>query len=157
MGVLHINLKVGHPKIISTQISEQKILFKSSPLKALNQIKSNLAGMVLGWSPFNIVSDCPALHSRWLLLLKFSIWHLKLIDNGGVTHNFESGPPKDHFNSNLWSKDLDVIGFVTRLTRRVLLVEQEFVTLPEQLSPPSFEWGWCYLMFSFMYCFVNEN
>ena len=20
--------------------------------------------------------------------------------NGGVTHNFESGPPKDHFNSN---------------------------------------------------------
>ena len=26
MGVLHIILKVGHPKIISTQISEQKIL-----------------------------------------------------------------------------------------------------------------------------------
>jgi hypothetical protein len=23
-----------------------------------------------------------------------------LIENGGVTHNFESGPPKDHFNSN---------------------------------------------------------
>jgi hypothetical protein len=26
MGVLHIIVKVGHPKIISTQISEQKIL-----------------------------------------------------------------------------------------------------------------------------------
>jgi hypothetical protein len=26
MGVLHIILKVGHPKIISTQISEQMIL-----------------------------------------------------------------------------------------------------------------------------------
>jgi hypothetical protein len=26
---------------------------------------------------------------------------LKLIENGGITHNFESGPPKDHFNSNL--------------------------------------------------------
>jgi hypothetical protein len=26
MGVLHIILKVGHPKIISTQISDQKIL-----------------------------------------------------------------------------------------------------------------------------------
>jgi len=26
MGELHIILKVGHPKIISTQISEQKIL-----------------------------------------------------------------------------------------------------------------------------------
>ena len=28
---------------------------------------------------------------------------------GGVTHNFESGPPKDHFKSNFWAKDLDVI------------------------------------------------
>jgi hypothetical protein len=28
---------------------------------------------------------------------------------GGVTHNFESGPPKDHFNSNFSAKDFDVI------------------------------------------------
>jgi hypothetical protein len=35
--------------------------------------KPNLAGMVLGWSPFNIVSDSPALHSKWLLLLKIEI------------------------------------------------------------------------------------
>jgi hypothetical protein len=28
MGVLHIILKVGHPKIISAQISEQKILMR---------------------------------------------------------------------------------------------------------------------------------
>jgi hypothetical protein len=28
MGVLHIILTVGHPKIISTQISEQKILMR---------------------------------------------------------------------------------------------------------------------------------
>jgi hypothetical protein len=33
----------------------------------------------------------------------------KVIENGGVTHNFESGPPKDHFNSNFWAKDFDVI------------------------------------------------
>jgi hypothetical protein len=46
---------------------------KSSPRKPLNQIKANLAGMVLGWSPFNIVSDSPALHSKWLLLLKISV------------------------------------------------------------------------------------
>jgi hypothetical protein len=26
----------------------------------------------------------------------------------GVTHNFESGPLKDHFNSNFWVKDFDV-------------------------------------------------
>jgi hypothetical protein len=46
--------------------------FQSS-LKLLNQIKANLAGMVLGWSPFKIVSDSFALHSRWLLLLKIEI------------------------------------------------------------------------------------
>jgi hypothetical protein len=40
-----------------------------------------LAVMVLGWSPFNIVSDSPAFHSRWLLLLKIEI---------------SSIPPKDH-------------------------------------------------------------
>lgn len=28
------------------------------------------AGMVLGWSPFKIVSVSPSLHSRWLLLLR---------------------------------------------------------------------------------------
>jgi hypothetical protein len=30
--------------------------------------------------------------------------------NGGVARNLESGPPKDHFNSNFRAKDfLDVI------------------------------------------------
>jgi hypothetical protein len=47
MGVLHIILK--------------------------NQIKANLAGMVVGWSLFNIVSDSAALHSKWLLLPKIEI------------------------------------------------------------------------------------
>jgi hypothetical protein len=28
---------------------------------------------------------------------------------GGVARNLESGPPKDHFNSNFRAKDLDVI------------------------------------------------
>jgi hypothetical protein len=41
-----------------------------APLKPLNQITLNLAGMVLGWVPFKIVPNSPALHSRWLLLLK---------------------------------------------------------------------------------------
>ena len=49
------------------------ITFKSSPLKPLNQIKPNLAGMVPGWVTFKIVSDSPALHSRWLLLLNIEI------------------------------------------------------------------------------------
>ena len=46
-----------------------KRLFKLSPLKPLNQIKPNLAG----WVPFKIVTDSPALHSRWQLLLKIGI------------------------------------------------------------------------------------
>jgi hypothetical protein len=29
--------------------------------------------MALGWVPFKIVSDSPALHSRWLLLLEIEI------------------------------------------------------------------------------------
>ena len=42
-------------------------------MQTLNQIKPNLAGMVPGWVPFKIVSDSPALHSRWPLLLKIEI------------------------------------------------------------------------------------
>jgi hypothetical protein len=34
-----------------------------------------------------------------------------LLENGGVARNLESGPPKDHFNSNFRAKDLDVIFF----------------------------------------------
>jgi hypothetical protein len=32
-----------------------------------------IPAIVLGWAPFKIVSDSPALHSRWLLLLKIEI------------------------------------------------------------------------------------
>ena len=45
----------------------------SNLLKPLNQIKPNLAGMVPGWFPFKIVSNSPALHSRWPLLLKIEV------------------------------------------------------------------------------------
>jgi hypothetical protein len=59
----------------------------SSPLKPLNQIKPNLAGMVPGWFPFKIVSDSPALHSRWLLLLKIEqFWpfeEISIFSNSG--------------------------------------------------------------------------
>jgi hypothetical protein len=50
-----------------------KDCIKSSPLKPLNQIKPIMAGLVPGWIPFKIVSDSPAPHSRWLLLLKIEI------------------------------------------------------------------------------------
>ena len=51
------------PKIDKNHVFLSKITFKSFPLKPLNQITPNLAGMVLGWVPFKIVSDSPALHS----------------------------------------------------------------------------------------------
>jgi hypothetical protein len=70
--------------------------------KPLNQIKPNLAGMVSGWVPFKIVSDSPALHSRWLLLLKIEIaWRPSWLEIGINGHNFGRGPSKNHF-SKIW-------------------------------------------------------
>jgi hypothetical protein len=45
MGVLHIILKVGHPKIISTQISEQKILmwFLSHTIPKRNKLAEKIS------------------------------------------------------------------------------------------------------------------
>jgi hypothetical protein len=64
---------IGSYVKLSLAVGAILVTFKSSPLKPLNQIKPNLAGMVPGWVPFKIVSDSPALHSRWLLLLKIEI------------------------------------------------------------------------------------
>ena len=45
MGVLHIILKVGHPKIILTQISEQKILmwFLSHNIPKQNKLAEKIS------------------------------------------------------------------------------------------------------------------
>ena len=50
---------------------------------------------------------------------------------------------------NLWF----ITGFVTRLKRRVSLVEQELLTLPNHLSSPS---GSCYSIFSFICMFCRS-
>ena len=44
-------------------------------------------------------------------------------------------------------------GFLTRLTRRVPLVEQELLALPEHLSSFRFQWGSCSSVFSVMCMF----
>jgi hypothetical protein len=50
-----------------------------------------------------------------------------------------------------------ITGFVTRITRRVPLVEQELLTLPEHLSsPPVFSGISCYSIFSFMSMFCRS-
>ena len=45
MGVLHIILKVGHPKIISTKISDQKILmlFLSHNIPKWNKLAEKIS------------------------------------------------------------------------------------------------------------------
>ena len=46
---------------------------KSSPLKLLSQSQPNFAEMILGWSPFKIVSISAGLYPRWPPLLKIEI------------------------------------------------------------------------------------
>jgi predicted Rossmann fold nucleotide-binding protein DprA/Smf involved in DNA uptake len=46
---------------------------KSSPLKLLSQSQPNFAEMILGWSPFKIVSVSVVLYPRWPPLLKIEI------------------------------------------------------------------------------------
>ena len=46
---------------------------KSSPLKLLSQFQPNFAEMVLGWSPFKIVSVSAVLYPRWPPFLKLEI------------------------------------------------------------------------------------
>ena len=50
-----------------------EILKKSSPLKLLSQSQPNFAEMILGWSPFKIVSVSTVLYPRWPPLLKIEI------------------------------------------------------------------------------------
>ena len=58
----------------------------------------------------------------------------------------------------MWSNELFITGFVTRLTRRVLLVEQELLTIPEHMSSPPVFSGIrsCYSIFSFMCKFCRS-
>ena len=62
-----------------------KFILKSSCLDLLAQLEPNFGGMVLGWSPFRIVSGVLIGHPIWPLLLKIEKkgWFLK-----------KSSPPK---------------------------------------------------------------
>jgi hypothetical protein len=82
---------------------EMSTLYRGPPIDASYQVSVHLAKRFQR-RRFLTRSSRSLLSLTW-----FSIWHRKLIENGGVTHNFESGPPKDHFNSNFWAKDFDVI------------------------------------------------
>ena len=50
-----------------------KLKKNSSPLKLLSQSQPNFAEMILGWSPFKIVSISIVLYPKWPPLLKIEI------------------------------------------------------------------------------------
>ena len=50
-----------------------KIKKNYSPLKLLSQSQPNFAEMILGWSPFKIVSVSTVLYPKWPPLLKIEI------------------------------------------------------------------------------------
>jgi hypothetical protein len=57
----------------------------SSPLKLLSQSQPNFAEMILGWSPFKIVSVSAVLYPRWppLLKIEISFEEISIFSNGG--------------------------------------------------------------------------
>ena len=50
-----------------------EIFLKSPPRKLLSQYQPNFAEMILGWSPFKIVSVSAVLYPKWPPLLKIEI------------------------------------------------------------------------------------
>jgi hypothetical protein len=105
MGVLHIHVivKVGHPNIISTHISEQKILmwFWTHNIPKRNKLSEKISQKnpecMLNYS---LPCSCSWILSSFWFILKQQFLFLvtAAILNGGraVGHNFERDPPKDH-------------------------------------------------------------
>jgi hypothetical protein len=61
---------------IGSVVSEEKNFLlkkKSSPLKLLSQSQPNFAEMILGWSPFKLMSVTTVLYPRWPPLLKIEM------------------------------------------------------------------------------------
>jgi len=73
------------PPSLKIENSANKINKKSS-LKRLGQLGLNFGGMVLGWSPFRIISNDPVHRPRWPPLLKIELnaniglWHIILLE-----------------------------------------------------------------------------
>jgi hypothetical protein len=68
--------------------------------------------------------------------------HHDLVDRYGISVTNDHGyVPLVVSTSRFFPHSRFITGFVTRLTRRVPLVEQELINLPEHLSsPPVFSW-----------------
>ena len=104
MGVLHIHviLKVGHPNIISTQISEQKILmwFWTHNIPKRNKLSEKISQK----NPEYMLNySLPCSCSWFILKQQWTIEEISIFSNSshfewraGLSDTIERGPPKDH-------------------------------------------------------------
>jgi hypothetical protein len=92
-----------------------------------------------------------------LLVVLFLTFSVKYV----ITTRINSTICKDETEMKERNRNTDhhswlITGFVTRLTRRVRLVEQKLPTLPEHLSSPPVLVGFCYSVFNFMCMFCRS-
>ena len=96
-----------------------------------------------------------------LVKLKSSLWkfygrHHDLVDRYGISVTNDHGYVPLVVNiSRFFPHSRFITGFVTRLTRRVPLVEQDPITLPEHLSSPPVFSG-VYVTWPLYECFVDR-
>jgi hypothetical protein len=65
-GIFKLFLQtVGELRVMLCNYVTDEIKKKSSPLKPLSQSQLNFAEIILGWSPFKIVSVSAVLYPRW--------------------------------------------------------------------------------------------
>ena len=91
MGVLHIILKVGHPKIISTQISEQKILmwFLSHNIHKRNKLAEKISQKNPEYMlNYSLPCSCSLNMSSFWLILKQQ-WTIEEISIFSNSSHFE--------------------------------------------------------------------
>ena len=87
-----------------------EIFKKSSPLKLLSQSQPNFAEMILGWSPFQILSVSAVLYPRWPPLLKIDFF-----SNGQNCSILSQKVPKFELHKHMMSFLTYITGFFYEL------------------------------------------
>ena len=106
---------------------------KSSPLKLLSQSQPNFAEMILGWSPFTIVSVSAVLYPRWPPLLKSSSLCLNSSNLGTFWLKIEQFWPFEEIS--IFSNG-GHLGYRTALTDTILKGDHQ------RIISAKFGWDW---------------
>jgi hypothetical protein len=72
-AIFEVNPITHFDRLCKLEKRGDEIKKNSSSLKLLSQSQPNFADMILGWSPFKIVSISTVLYPRWPPLLKIEI------------------------------------------------------------------------------------